>query len=72
MKITISAAAEIIKNHVSDWDPEVLRNAAAHAIKDGNPWTFEGRPEDLEEMDALVAAYDEIKKAIANSTEEDA
>lgn len=59
----INEAKKIILNHVSDWDPEVLRNAAQHAIAGGSAWEFEGRPHDEAEMKAFSAAFDEIKEA---------
>ena len=61
MKTEIAAA--IIEKHVSDWDPEVLLNAAKHALSGGSPWTFEGRPEDASEMDSFCRAFEEIKAA---------
>ena len=60
---TIQKAAAIIESHVSDWDPEVLRHAAKHAIAGGNPWDFKGRPEDEKEMNAFCEAVKEIQCA---------
>lgn len=58
---TIQEAAAIIKSHVSDWEPEVLRNAAKHAIEGGRAWDFVGRPEDESEMNAFCEAFEEIQ-----------
>ena len=58
---TLAEAQGIILDHVPDWDPEVLRNAAQAAIDGGSPWEFEGRPEDMVEMEAFVKAFKEIQ-----------
>jgi hypothetical protein len=62
MKITdINEAQQIILNHVADWDSEVLRDAARSALNGESPWDFEGRPHDMSEMEAVVAAFQEIQ-----------
>lgn len=60
----IQKASAIIEAHVSDWDPEVLREAAKHALAGGSPWEFEGRPEDEDEMKEFVAAFGEIEATL--------
>lgn len=61
---TIQEAAAIIESHVSDWDPEVLRNAAEHAINGGPAHTFKGRPEDSVEFAAFAEAFEEIQSEV--------
>jgi len=60
---TTAQAEAIINTAVSDWDTEVLRDAAIFAIEGGSAYDFEGRPHDADEMKAFAKAFAEIQAA---------
>lgn len=60
-ELTLAEAKQIILSHVTDWDPEVLRDAAQAALDGESAWEFEGRPHDMGEMEAFAAAFKEIQ-----------
>ena len=59
--ITTTQAEAIINAAVSDWDSQVLRDAAAFAIEGGSAYDFDGRPHDEREMREFAKAFAEIQ-----------